>query len=171
MLCQSLYLCKRELKNLAFFVCFLFLMRIPGYPSGNSDDNVLLSGKFINKKEMVTSISVSPDCNNVAVATGKTIFIVPVDKKESMKVLLNNGNAIEEIKYSNTGKYLLVKDGKKTGYYDFNRNRMIIPPVDYYTISSGAQAFTVFCCGSYHSNMKIPVNRPQYDSINGLSEE
>lgn len=37
-----------------------------------------------------------------------------------------------------------------------------------YVVSSGAQAFTVYCNGSYHSNMKIPMNYPQYDSHEGM---
>jgi WD40 repeat protein len=95
-------------------------------------DKVLIKKKDLPKNSEIRSISVSPDSKSVAVATKKSIYVIPLSKSGGLRKIYDKGSDIEEINYSNTGRFLSVMDGKKSGYFDFNRKSFIAPKINYF---------------------------------------
>ncbi|MCE1246037.1 MAG: hypothetical protein LWY06_05290, partial [Firmicutes bacterium] len=121
--------------TMGFFVV-LIMLSAGGFPANaveiSKGGRILIKKTDFPENAEMKSVSISPDSNEVAVATKKSVYIISLSKSGGFHRIYDEGSDIRQISYSNTGKFLSVSDGKKSGYYDFSGKRMIVFPIDYY---------------------------------------
>jgi len=85
----------------------------------------------IHELDAITSIAVSPGDSTIAFSTKKRIYLLDTENNR-IKLLDYKGMEIEEILYSNNGRFLGIIDNVKSGIYDFKDSTYHKLKINYY---------------------------------------